>query len=98
MLIFTEKITPLSFTDLKQHFAPTTALATKKTFIIDIIETLSYLEEKIELKLLPLESIQLDIVNRSPNNEFYDYKINTIPCLFRKMNYNCFDEDFDTAS
>lgn len=47
--------------------------------------------------MLPLESIQLDIVSR-PNSEFYDYKINTIPCLFRKMNYNCFEEDFDTAS
>ena len=43
MLIFTEKIAPLSFKDLKTHFAPATALATKKAFIIDIIETLSYL-------------------------------------------------------
>ena len=43
MLIFTEKITPLSFKELKTHFAPATALATKKAFIIDIIETLSYL-------------------------------------------------------
>jgi hypothetical protein len=48
--------------------------------------------------LLPLEFIQLNIVTKAPHQELYDYKINTIPCLFRKMNYNCFDEDFDTAS
>lgn len=84
LLIFTEKMDPLNTTDVSKALKNQMGFNMKKAVIKEILEAVSYLDNKIEINYLPFEALSITYKPVSEGESFYEFKLNTVPCLLRK--------------